>query len=100
MTFELPELLQNEGSLQLIWQKDESSQQCVCPPHHRELSRCACNVQSPDNTVAIVNGTFITVSNLTRVMEKGISVVSTVLHGYLNSRTVIRIVRIGKKLHI
>ena len=62
-TFEIPELLHNNPSLQLIWSKDNDTQ-CVCPPVEEIMPTCACNMQSDDNVVTISNSN-VTISNLT-----------------------------------
>jgi len=66
VTFDLPEDLHNNGSLQLIWSKD-SDTQCVCPPVAQFMAKCACNIDNmnTNNTITISDNHTVTVTNFT-----------------------------------
>ena len=79
-TFEIPEHLHNNPSLQLIWSKDNDTQ-CVCPPVEEIMPTCACNMQSDDNVVTISNNYTISISNLTSTEDSLMMVLVITTYG-------------------
>lgn len=97
-SFDLPDRLHSDTSVQLILSKDENTQ-CVCPPVERVISQCACNIENPNNIVTISNHS-ITVSNLTQDAGEGeviLHLVSSVSSGCINTcnlRSIVGVYRI------
>ena len=69
-SFEIPDVLRNDRSLQLIWSKQDSTQ-CVCPPVEELLSQCACNIGIPNINNISISGHTLVISNLAAEMGKG-----------------------------
>ena len=99
-SFEIPDYLRDNRSLQLIWLKQDASQ-CVCPPFQQFMSQCACNVDGPNiNTITISNST-LTISHLAQDMGNEevtlyfVSSVSSGCHFNCNLRNIVKIYRIS-----
>ena len=69
-SFEIPENLRGDRSIQLVWSKDNDTQ-CVCPPVEQFMSQCACNIDDPNNNIITISNGNITISNLTNPMGHG-----------------------------
>lgn len=95
-SFEIPDNLRNDASVQLIWSKDDNTQ-CICPPVEQLISQCACNIANPTNMVTISNN-YIAITNLARQMEDValyfVSTVSSACNGICRLRSVVKVFRI------
>ena len=63
ISFDIPERLRNNHSIELIWSKDANTQ-CVCPPVEQFMARCACNIENPDSNMINISNHTVTISNL------------------------------------
>ena len=66
-SFEIPENLRGDPSIQLVWSKDNDTQ-CVCPPVEQFMSQCACNIDDHNSNIITISNGNITISNLTNPM--------------------------------
>jgi hypothetical protein len=87
VTFEIPQNLRSNQSIQLVWSKNDTTQ-CVCPPVERFISLCACNIENSRSNLITISNNDITISNLTQVMGEGeviLHFVSSVSSGCMNT---------------
>ena len=98
-SFEIPENLHNNQSLQWVWSKDDNIQ-CVCPPVEQFMSQCACNIENPNSNTISISNNHIFITNLHQDNGMGeviLHVISSVSSGCLrtcNLKSIVAVYRI------